>query len=83
MECKHKESKQGNFVFNKRRQGPMGKHEYQQRTLRQHGLSVLIRIENHRKIIETQSSRQRNVCTKLTFNEETELSAEKHLVRIA
>ena len=31
MECKHKESKQGNFVFNERRKGPMGKHEYQQK----------------------------------------------------
>ena len=29
MECKHKESKRGNFVFNERRQGPMGKHEYE------------------------------------------------------
>ena len=55
MECKHKESKQGNFVFNGGRQGPMGKHEDQQRILRQHGLYEFIRIENHRKIIETQS----------------------------
>ena len=75
MECKHKESKG--------RQGPMRKHEYQHKTLHQCGLSVLIRIENHRKIIETQFLRQRNVCTELTLNEETGLCAEKHLVTTA
>ena len=56
MECKHKkESKQGNFVFDGGRQEPMGKHEDQQRILCQHGLYEFTRIENHRKIIETQS----------------------------
>ena len=50
----HKESKQGNFVFNGERKGPMGKHEDQQRILHQHGLYEHIRIESHRKIIETQ-----------------------------
>ena len=33
------------------------------RSLCQHGLSEFIRIENHRKMIETQSSRQRNVLS--------------------
>ena len=52
MECKHKESKHGNFVFNGGRQGPMGKHEYQQRILHQQGLSEFIRTENHRKLLK-------------------------------
>ena len=74
VEFKHKESKQGNFVLSGGRQEPKRKHEYQQKILRQKFLSEFIRIENNRKIIETHSSRQGNVCRKLTFDEETKLS---------
>ena len=54
METKHKESKQGNFLFSGGKSGPIGKVEYQKQVLQQQFLSKYLRIE-------TSSSYQTNV----------------------
>lgn len=66
METKHKECKQGNFIFSGGRAGETGRKDYQRRVLEQQFVNEWLRLENREEVKSTSSDRKVHQKTKTT-----------------
>lgn len=81
METKHKECKQGNYIFSGGRAGETGRKDYQERVLEQQFVNEWLRLENRENVQSTSSDRKVEQKSSQTNNNKKK-SVSTHVTKI-